>query len=185
MQKMKTYQSYFILIVVLLLVGCGNRSISKDENTKAGNVGGDIKINTPKAECEALLNSVMPFAEKMLTQHREFYPFGAAMLKDGKITAISSWTEDEQPSSTEVIELLKKGFKSGASKGEYKATVLVCDIRTIPPGSDKKRDAVSVELDHRDNYSAIVIFPYSFSSDSTLRLEQPFALKGENKIFKK
>ena len=32
--------------------------------------------STPKEECEALMNAFLPFAEKMLAQHGEFYPVG-------------------------------------------------------------------------------------------------------------
>ena len=33
-----------------------------------------------------LLNVALDFAKKMLKQHGEFYPFGASMGADGKIT---------------------------------------------------------------------------------------------------
>jgi hypothetical protein len=38
-----------------------------------------------KADAETLLNAVMPFAERMLAEHGEFYPYGAAMKPDGEI----------------------------------------------------------------------------------------------------
>jgi hypothetical protein len=36
---------------------------------------------TPKEECEELLSSAMPFAERMLSRHREFYPYGNAAIE--------------------------------------------------------------------------------------------------------
>jgi len=39
-------------------------------------------MKTPKEECEELMGSVVPFAEQMLSQHREFYPFGRALAPD-------------------------------------------------------------------------------------------------------
>ena len=137
----------------------------------------------PKSDCEDVLNSVLPFAVEMLTQHREFFPFGGTMSADGQIVHTGGWTGEEHPESTEVIELLEKGFRAGAVRGEYKATAIVYDIRTIPPGKQDKQDAIAVALDHRENYSAIVIFPYSFAPDGQLDIETPFAMKGDSKIF--
>src|SRR5262245_5639067 len=36
-----------------------------------------------KEDCEDLMNAVLPFAREMLSKHREFYPFGAAMSPSG------------------------------------------------------------------------------------------------------
>jgi hypothetical protein len=42
---------------------------------------------TPKADCEALMNAVLPFAEQMLDRHGAFHPFGGAMGADGEVAA--------------------------------------------------------------------------------------------------
>jgi hypothetical protein len=59
------------------------------------------------------------------------------------------------------------------------------DVRTVPPGKSTKQDAVEIRLDHREDYSARVVFPYSFSASGAFTLEQPFAVAGENRIFSK
>ncbi len=38
-----------------------------------------VPMTTPKDDCEALLNAVLPLAEKFLNEHGEFYPFGATL----------------------------------------------------------------------------------------------------------
>ena len=45
-----------------------------------------------KAECEALLNEAMPFAEKMLREHGEFYPYGYEMNATGDIKLVAGYT---------------------------------------------------------------------------------------------
>jgi len=104
-------------------------------------------MTDPKSECEKVMNAVLPFAEEMLTKHREFLPFG------------------------------------GSQTGALKATALVYDILTVPPGKEDKQNAIAIALDHRDNYSVIVIFPYSFTTDDQLVIETPVAMQGKNKIF--
>jgi len=164
------------------MTGCTGQTAGPNRDEPQSEVG-DAQMTDPKSECEDLMNSVLPFAEEMLTKHREFFPFGGTMSADGEISHTGGWTGDEHPASTEVIELLEKGFRAGAGRGEYKATTLVYDIRTIPPGKQDKQDAIAVALDHRENYSVVVVFPYSFTPDGQLDIETPFAIKGENKIF--
>jgi hypothetical protein len=38
-----------------------------------------------------LLNSLLPFAERTLAEHGEFFPFGTAMKPDGEIVAVSAY----------------------------------------------------------------------------------------------
>jgi hypothetical protein len=38
-------------------------------------------------------------------------------------------------------------------------------------------------LDHRDDYSVIVVFPYTLEPTGKVAIEPPFAVKGEDRIF--
>jgi len=138
---------------------------------------------TPKEECEALMNALVPFAQQMLSKNHEFYPFGGTMSVDGKIAQSASYTGEEHPASQPLIDLLEKGFRDGAKRHLYKATSIVVDVRTIPPGKMDKQDAVEVRLDHVSGYSVRVLFPYTFSPKGDLKFEAPFATPGDGKIF--
>ena len=184
-----------IALVSALLLGCGHQqtsdSSSPPRERKAESAfkppspdkSDGTAMKTPKEECEELMGSVVPFAEQMLSRHREFYPFGAAMAPDGRITAVGGHTGDEHPASQEVITLLEKGFQEDARTGKYKATALVIDMLVIPPGKDIKQDAIAVRLDHRDGYSVVVVFPYTIGPAGHVVIEAPYAVKGEQKIF--
>jgi hypothetical protein len=112
-----------------------------------------------KADCEELMNALMPVAEKMLRKHGEFYPYGGAMLTDGEIVHVAGYDGREHPPSADLISLIKWAFVEGAKDLRYKATALVYDVRiTLDDGH--KSDAINVSLDHRDDYSVVVLFPY-------------------------
>ena len=113
----------------------------------------EVIKKTPKEEVEQLMNSLLPFAEKMLNKHGEFYPYGGYMSMDGTISQLGVYDESEHPASQTLIDLMTKAFKEGAQQRKYKATAMVIDVRVIPPGSSEKTDAVQVSLDHIDNYS--------------------------------
>jgi len=40
-----------------------------------------------------------------------------------------------------------------------------------------------VHLNHRDNYSLVVTFPYHFGAEGELVIEEPFANDGEHDVF--
>jgi hypothetical protein len=140
------------------------------------------QMSQAKEDCENLMNSVLPFAEKMLKQHGEFFPFGGAMRPNGEILSVGGKTDQERPPSAEIIKLLRDGFATSARKGEYKATAIVYDVRVILPDTGVKSDAVAVALDHRDNYSVVVMFPYAIQSGN-VRFGTTFAQKGDDKVF--
>ena len=143
---------------------------------------GDTAMSDAKSDVEALMNSALPFAEKMLTEHGEFFPFGEAMKPNGEIVSIGAQGKSDQPPSQDLIDILKRAFREAAETGEYKATAIVYDILTIPPGETDKTDAIAVALDHVDNYSVIVIFPYTLNGTS-VTLSAPFAQRGDGDIF--
>ena len=140
-------------------------------------------MNTAKSDVELVLNSVLPFAEEMLVKHGEFFPFGGAMQPDGEILHVNTWDGDERPASNDVIAVLTREFKSGAERGDYKATAIVYDILTVPPGKIEKQDAIAIALDHRNDYSVVVVYPYSFDANDQLAIQSPFASKGGGEIF--
>jgi hypothetical protein len=137
---------------------------------------------TPKIEAEKLMNAARPFAEQMLQKHGEFFPYGAALKSNGDIANIAGYEGTEQPPSKDIIRLLKAGFVQGAKSGSYKATALVYDVTVTLPSSGKKSDAIAVSLNHRENYSILVFFPYELKGGK-LTIGEEFAQKGEADIF--
>lgn len=139
-------------------------------------------MNTPKAECEALMNVVLPFAEQMLQKHGEFFPYGAALMKNGQVVNIAGYDGHVQPQTRDIIRLLKQAFVDGAKEGDYKATALVYDMRVSLPSSGQKSDAIAISLNHENNYSVVVFFPYHLKNGQ-LTFGEVFAQQGKADVF--
>jgi len=139
-------------------------------------------MTVPKAECESLMNAALPFAEKMLQQHGEFFPYGAALKGNGEIASVAGYDGRERPPSNDVIRLLKQGFVHGAKTGEYQATALVYEVKVKLPTSGEMSDAIAISLNHRENYSVIVFFPYQLKNGQ-LVFGEVFAQTGEADVF--
>jgi hypothetical protein len=169
-----------ILFGIALLVA--NPCYAQDDQRPQALPTDNKTMSDAKSDCEVLRNSVLPFAEQMLSRYGEFYPFGAAMQPDDAIVSIAGYDGQEHPPSADVIRLLKEGFVAGARKSQYKATALIYDIRVTLPSTGEKSDAIAVSLNHRDNYSVIVMFPYKIEDGKPL-LGVAFTQKGEADIF--
>lgn len=139
-------------------------------------------MSDPKADCEALMNSVLPFAQQMLTTHGEFFPFGGAMRPDGELVSIAGYDGNERPKSVDLIAQLKGGMIAAAREGEYKATAIVYDVRIKLPSTGEISDAIAVSLNHRDNYSVIVLIPYKIDAGKLIP-GTTLAQRGEGDIF--
>jgi len=145
---------------------------------------GAVPMTTPKDDCEALLNAVLPLAEKFLNEHGEFYPFGATLGTDGKQALTAAHDGADHTPSQPLIELLRDGYRKGAKSGKLLATALAYDVLVVPPGGSAKVDAVAVELDHRADYSVVVFFPYRVDSGK-VEFGSAFVNAGEQAIFGK
>lgn len=138
-------------------------------------------MSNAKADCEALMTSVLSLAKEILSNHGEFLPFGGAMSSNGELVSVAGYN-GEHSQSTELIRLIKDSFIDAARKGEFKATAVVYDVRVALPSTGEKSDAIAVSLNHRDGYSVIVIFPYKIDSGKPI-IGSAFAHEGEADIF--
>jgi len=76
----------------------------------------------------------MPFAEQMLKEHGEFYPFAAAVDTAGQLAAHATYDGNEMPESEEVIASLVKVFQALAAAGKLHATGICYDGLIVQNG---------------------------------------------------
>jgi hypothetical protein len=143
---------------------------------------GEDMPRTPKEDVTVLMNKLLLFAEKMLKEHGEFYPYGGAMLPDGSTTMLAASDGTEHPKSKDLIDLMVSAFREDARQRKYRATGIVYDVMTLPPGATEKTDAIAVRLDHETGYSVVVMIPYHLV-DGAVSMGTVFAVKGDCSIF--
>ncbi len=115
---------------------------------------------TPREEMDALLDALLRFAQQMLDDHGEFYPFAAAISSAGELEMVATVSGQEHPDSSEVIELLYEGLALRAAASEIRATGVCADVRVTPPGSTDKTDAIRVSIEHASGDPVEVLVPY-------------------------
>ena len=110
---------------------------------------------TPQAQddLDGLLNTALPFAQQMLDEHGEFFPYGVALDEAGDQRMLAGDPgQGEHPASLDVLATLVEGLRR--ERASLRAVAFVSDIRL----SDS--DAVRVELEHRDGHAMAVFLQY-------------------------
>jgi hypothetical protein len=133
-------------------------------------------------DCEQLLNFALPMAESMLELQGGFFPFASVILADGSLAEIEGLEGPDRPPPENLIGTIKAGLIEGARKQLYRATALISDVSVIGPQEAAAGAAISIELNHRDDYSVTVLFPYRIEG-SALLIAEPTAETGEDDIF--
>jgi len=135
-------------------------------------------------ELDALFNTLLPFAQKMLQKYGEFLPFGAIMSSSGEIRQVGAKIEgDDYPTSQPLLDLLTETFKKQAVKGELRAAGICYDVLTVPPGEDQKRDAICCGLEHYSGETVDVFVPYVKATASDVQYGEVFAAKRAAQFF--
>jgi hypothetical protein len=107
-------------------------------------------------DLDGLVDTVLPFAQQMLAQHGEFFPYGAVVSADGRVEILAaSRGADQRPGSDEHLRILYSAAQS--TSATTRATAFVSDVRL--DGSTPS-DAIRVELEHRDGLALTVLLPY-------------------------
>jgi hypothetical protein len=119
------------------------------------------------------MSAVLPVAEQTLSRERSLTPFGSTMSSAGQIVQLGGFGERTAPQDALSIAEFEASVRDGAARGEIRASALVI---AAP-------DSVAVRLDHREDYSIVVTFPYRFSEAGELVIDEPFASEGEHRIF--
>jgi hypothetical protein len=136
----------------------------------------------PTEEIQELLNFLLPYAEQMLNQHGEFYPYAAALGSDGELNAVGTDVDDDSPDVGEALLALHEGLRARAAEGEIRASGIAADVTLTDPDSGETTDAVQVELDHADADPVDIFVPYETEPDG-IKFGELVAAQGREPVF--
>jgi len=139
-------------------------------------------MTEPTEEIQELLNYLLPFAERMLEEHGEFYPYAAAMAADGEVSAVAAGTEDEHPDVGDVLVELHALLREQAAEGSIRASGIAADVTLTDPDSGDTTDAVQVELDHAQGDALDVYVPYERAGEG-VKFGELVSAQGREPVF--
>jgi hypothetical protein len=136
----------------------------------------------PTDEIQEILNFLLPYAEQMLNEHGEFYPYAAALDSDGELNAVATDVEDETPDVGELLLALHQGLRERAAEGAIRASGIAADVTLTDPDSGETTDAVQVELDHADADAVDIFVPYETEAEG-IKFGELVAAEGREPVF--
>ena len=119
---------------------------------------------------QELINHSHDMAEKLLiNQDGEFYPFGAEIDNQGKLTHIGHFDGDEFPLSQTKINELKKYFEKEIKDKRIRAYAITFDSLAKRDSTSEKTDAIAIECYSRENEQrTIYYYPYKRLTEDSL-----------------
>jgi hypothetical protein len=138
-----------------------------------------LKIMDINKDIQDIINYAHSFAEKMLVEFGEFYPFGASISSDGELIPFGfKDDESDMPKSENVIEQLAEYFTKQLDNNEIRAYGIAYDVLVQPDESSQKTNAILVEIFHQDDKDIPeYYFPYSFAENGELIFGESFAME--------
>lgn len=123
-----------------------------------------------------LLNSLLGMAEMLLAKQGAFLPIGAIMSSNGKIRHVGAQIEGEEyPGAQQLLEVLTKTFQKEAAEGKLRAAGIAYDVLTVPPGRERKQDAICCNLEHCLGEAVDVFKTYTKTEEGNFQFEEIFA----------
>mgnify|MGYP003631076348 CR=1 FL=1 len=138
---------------------------------------------TTDAEIEKDIQSIIDysheFAEKMLREYKEYYPFGVSVNSNGEIVPIGYRdNETDMPKSQKVIDELTNHFQDDLKNNKIRAYGITYDVRVQVNGSGEISDAILIDIVHRDSMDLPkYYFSYSWSEKDKLVFGNSFGMK--------
>jgi hypothetical protein len=138
-------------------------------------------------EREDILNACIGFAQQMLGDHGEFYPFGVSLRTDG-MTMDEVYDEEgdaadgsDVPEVPVVVERIVAAHRSAAATGELLACATTLDVSLTDPDGEE-HDAICVDVEHRSAEPVRCLLPYEITDDG-VEYGELLAVRLEPEIF--
>ena len=135
-----------------------------------------------------LVNYCQEFANTMLSDSGDFYPFGAAMGADEKARAVGAHNGMEHPDPRELYRLVTTTFSAEAADGKVAAAAIASNVTIPSQYTCECRDGIRVQLE-TEGFARFIYFPYRLTNTGLFRKKidvavfEPFSVEIPASIF--
>jgi hypothetical protein len=126
-------------------------------------------------DLNALLNDLLSFAERMLAEHGEFYPFGGSIVAAGKHVSVGAKRSSDRPKSQELIDIMTNAFRSQASKEGFVLRAFASTFASFRRGRSTRQTRFSSPWSARTGDAVDVFVSYAQVPDGEFSYGEVFA----------
>jgi hypothetical protein len=122
-------------------------------------------ITVDPIRLQELLNYCLSFGRHMLANSGQFYPFGAVVDQNGKLSGVGGNTGEEHPKVADVFRLLRDGMRTQFAERSIVAAAIAINVDMPPEFNSPHPTAIRILLECA-NYARIVYVPYRGTGDA-------------------
>ena len=111
-----------------------------------------------KDDTQKLIDYAVDFANKLLTDYQEFYPFAATINLNGNIIMESCLDGDDHPLSQDLITIFEPLLDNQLENCERRAYSLTYDVKVQKDDTNYKTDAIAVKIKHAETTDITVYY---------------------------
>ncbi|MBV8602184.1 MAG: hypothetical protein JO359_11525, partial [Candidatus Eremiobacteraeota bacterium] len=82
-------------------------------------------MSSPRSDADRVLNAGIALALDKLVGQGEFYPFGVALTREGRIQVLTANDGGARPDSNSFMQALEDALAEGARSGSFVAAAIV------------------------------------------------------------
>lgn len=137
-------------------------------------------------QIENLFRFTAQFAQEMLAESGEFYPFGATISADGKIAAVGGDVGgDENPPPLDVYHSISAQLVRVGAEGGVAGVALVAQVAIPAELGASVENGIRVHIEGPD-FARFIYVPYELRSadKTTVHLHEPLAVEAQAEFFR-
>jgi hypothetical protein len=114
-----------------------------------------------KKDFQELIGYCQSFAEYLLKEQQEFYPFAAYLSPSGELCPVAIYEGDEFPLSENVMTSLEATLEKRKANQELLAYAIAYDCKVTNQDFPESIDAIAVRVVHKEDERQVnYYFPY-------------------------
>lgn len=136
-------------------------------------------------QIDRLFSFATQFAQELLAESGDFYPFGATISADGTIAGVGGDVGGaEHPQPLDVYRSISDQLVSTAAAGGIVGAALVAQVTVPPELNAPSESGIRVHIE-APGFARFIYVPYGLSTDgeTTVQLHEPLAVEADATFF--
>ncbi|MFT2010203.1 hypothetical protein ACMA1I_16125 [Pontibacter sp. 13R65] len=129
-----------------------------------------------KSDIEKLIGYSVGFAETLLMDSGEYYPFASKISSSGEFVSVGFSEDEEFPESQIIINALSSAFEEALNMKELRAYCIAYDVRVKNVKFSSPIDAILLSIRHENVEGKLTYYyPYEFGNKKQIKFFEPWA----------
>ena len=122
-----------------------------------------------KSDLQSLIDYSLSFAEKLLVEHKEFYPFAVFLNLEKELVPLGVFDGDDRPTSKTVLDSLEDLLHQRRKKEALTAYAITYDAKVKNDDYPEGIDTIVIKIYHKTRaYHSCFYYPYTLNASKVI-----------------